>query len=250
MQKWLLFIIAFFVFGCSLLAHLPARLVVPEQSGKLQFLGIGGTVWRGEIKQILYSGRPLPVQNLNWKVAPTALLSGTLKADFHEQQTPTNRGNIGLNLLSRQIQLQALHWQFPGSALDPWFRSGAGLQGHFAIDLQDVQLAADTLRPSQMKGRLDWQDAALRLDSEVWPVGSPIMQLSGDEDTINGIITNSQPLVPGDASFQCTTTICAVDLSLQPTPDAPQSLMNGLLLLGLQRTGDRFSGQISFSLER
>jgi len=26
--------------------------------------------------------------------------------------------------------------------------------------------------------------------------------------------------------------------------------MNGLLLLGLQRTGDRFSGQISFSLER
>lgn len=250
MQKWAWFIVAMIVFGISLLAHLPARLVLPEQSGKLRLLGIGGTVWRGEIQQIRYSHRVLPVRNLNWVVSPTALLTGTLKADFHEQHTPMNRGRIGLNLLSRQIQLQALHWEFPGSALDPWFRAGAGLQGHFVIDLQSAQLAADTLLPSQLEGQLAWQNAVLKLDPEQWPIGSPVMQLSGEGDAINGAITNSQPLVPGDASFQCTTTICAVDLSLQPTPDAPQPLLNGLLLLGLRQTGDRYSGQISFSLER
>jgi len=250
MQKRLLFIVAGIVFGFSLLAHLPARMVVPEHLGKLHLLGIRGTVWRGEIQQMLYSGRPLPVRNLHWKVRPAALLRGALQADFHEQQTPANRGNIGLDLLSRQLQVQALRWQFPGSALDPWFRAGAGLQGHFAIDLQAVQLAADTLVPSQLEGQLTWQNAVLNLDSEQLPIGSPVMQLSGDGDAISGIITNSQPLVPGDASFQCTTTICAVDLSLQPAPDAPQSLLNGLLLLGLQQTGKKFSGQISFSLER
>jgi len=250
MQKWLLFIVACIVFGFSLLAHLPAQMVVPEHVGKLHLLGIGGTVWRGEIKQMRYSGRVLPVQNLHWKVRPAALLTGTLQADFHEQQTPMNRGNIAMSLLSQQLELQALHWQFSGISLDPWFRAGAGLQGQFDLDLRSLRLPANTLFPSQLEGRLDWPNAALRFNSENWTIGSPVMQLSGEGDAINGTITNSQPLVPGDASFQCTTTICLVDLSLQPTADAPQSLLNGLLLLGLQQTGKKFSGQISFSLER
>ena len=106
MQKWLLFIVGCIVFGFSLLAHLPAQLVFPENSGKFQFRGIGGSLWQGEVKQILFSGQALPIQNLNWTVKPTALLTGTLKADFYEQLTPINRGTMGLNLLSRQ-QVQA-----------------------------------------------------------------------------------------------------------------------------------------------
>lgn len=248
-RKWLLFSVASIVFGISLLAHLPARVVVPEHYGKFRFLGIGGSLWRGEIQQIQYSGKALPVGTLKWKVKPAALLTATLEADVHERQSPANSGNIALNLLSRQLQVQTLRWQFPGSALDPWFRAWAGLQGHFTIDLQDVLLAADTLLPSQLKGRLDWQDAVLRLGSEQWPIGSPTMQFSGDGDAIQGGLTNSQPLLPGNASFQCTTTICLVDLSLQPTAEAPQSLLNGLMLLGLQRTGDRFSGQVTIPLK-
>jgi len=249
MQKWLFITAACIVFGVSLLAHLPAHLVVPDQSGKFQFLGIDGTLWRGQVKQILHSGRALPVRNLNWTVRPAALLTGTLQAGFEEQQTPSNRGNIRLNLLTRQLELKALHWQLPGSSLDPWFRAGAGLMGDLVIDLQGARLEADTLLPSQLEGRLDWQNAALQLDSEHWPIGSPVLQFSGEGDAITGVLTNSQPLVPGNASFQCTTTICVVELSLQPTPDAPQSLLRGLLLLGLQQTGDTFSGQMSFPLD-
>jgi hypothetical protein len=249
MQKGSLIIVASTVFGFSLLAHLPAQLVVPDQTGEFQFLGVHGTLWRGQVQQILHSGKALPVQDLNWTVRPAALLTGTLQADFEEQQTPLNRGNVRLNLLTQQLELHSLHWQLPGSSLDPWFRVGAGLTGQFVIDLQEAQLAADTLLPSRLKGQLDWQNAALQLDSEHWPIGSPVLQFSGDGDAIKGVVTNSQPLVPGNASFQCTTTICVVDLSLQPTPDAPQSLLRGLLLLGLEQTGDTFSGQMSFPLD-
>ena len=249
MQKRLLLMGACIVFVFSLLAHLPAQLVVPERSGKFQFLGIAGTLWRGEVEQIIYSGKALPVRNLNWTVRPAALLTATLKADFQEQQNPTNRGHMKLKLLSRQLELQALHWQLSGSSLDSWFRVGAGLKGDFVIDLQEAQLTADTLLPKQLKGQLDWQNAALQLDSEHWPIGSPVLQFSGDGDAIKGIVTNSQPLVPGNASFQCTTTICLVELDLQPTPEAPQSLLRGLLLLGLQQAGDTFSGQMSFPLD-
>ena len=41
MQKGSLIIVASTVFGFSLLAHLPAQLVVPDQTGEFQFLGAG-----------------------------------------------------------------------------------------------------------------------------------------------------------------------------------------------------------------
>jgi len=248
MNRWLWFISACIVFGLSLLAHVPAQLVVPEQTGRLQLLGVGGSVWRGEVKQILYDGKALPVRNLNWKVRPTALLGGTLKAEFHEQQAPENRGQAELDLLSRQLELRRVQWQLPGGALDPWFRTGVSLKGQFVLDLQSLGFPANGLIPRQVQGRIDWQDAALRMDPETWPIGSPLMQFSGEGDAVKGIITNSQPLLPGDISFQCTPQSCQVDLNLQPAPDAPQALSNALMLLGLQQAGDRFSGQVTLPL--
>ena len=60
MRKGSWIIAASGVFGISVLANMPAQLVIPESSGRLQLLGIGGSVWRGEVKQILYDGKALP----------------------------------------------------------------------------------------------------------------------------------------------------------------------------------------------
>jgi hypothetical protein len=237
------------VFGFSVLANMPAQLVIPKSSGRLQLLGIGGSVWRGEVKQILYDGKALPVRDLNWKVRPTALISGTLEADFHEQQSPENHGTALLDLMSRKYELQAVRWQLAGSSLDPWFRAGVDLRGQFTLDLQTLHLPANGLIPRQVQGRLDWQNAALEMDAELWPIGSPLMQFSGEGDAVKGIVTNAQPLLPGDISFQCTPDNCRVDLSLQPAPAAPPSLTNVLVLLGLRQEGNRFSGQLTFPMK-
>jgi len=209
-------------------------------------MGIGGSAWRGEVTQILFSGKTLPVRKLSWSVNPAALFTGTLKAKFYEQQTPINHGDMGFNLLSRQVELYALHWQLPVEALDSWIQlRGVRIQGNFVLDLQSLLLPPDELFPSQLDGRLEWQNAVLQTDSGYWPIGSPAVQLSGEGDAIKGIVTNSQPMLPGDGSFQCTMKNCRVTLSVQPTPDAPQPVLNALLLLGLQRSGDEFSGQIT-----
>jgi hypothetical protein len=250
MQKRLLIIVGCIVFGLSLLAHLPAKVVFPKNSGKFQFMGIGGSVWQGEVQQILFSGKALPISNLSWSVNPIALITGTLKADFHEQQIPINRGTIDLSLLSRQLELHAVHWQLPTGSLDPWIPlQGIRAQGRLVLDLQTLQLPANTSFPSQLEGRLDWQNAELQIDSEYLRIGSPVMQFSDENDTINGTVTNSQPMLPGDSSFQCTINGCQVTLSLQPSPGAPQSMLNSLMLLGLQQTGDKFSGQITLPFE-
>lgn len=250
MQKWLLIIVGCIVFGFSLLAHLPAKLVFPKSSGKFQFMGIGGSVWRGEIKQILFSGKTLPIRNLSWSVNPITLITGTLKADFHEQQTPINRGNMELKLLSRQVELHAVHWQLPIGSLDPWIQlQGMRAQGYLVLDLQTLQLPANKFFPSQLKGRLDWQNADMQIGSESWRIGSPVMQFSNEGDVIKGVVTNSQPTLPGDSSFQCTINGCQVTLNLQPTTDAPQAVLNGLMLMGLQQTGEKFAGQITLPLE-
>jgi len=250
MRKWLLFGAAFIVFGCSLLAHMPAQLVVPAHHGKFQFLGIGGTLWRGEIQQIRHAGKALPIRNLNWKVRPTALLTGTLEADVHEQQTPSNHGNMRLNLLSRQLELRGLHWQLREGSLDAWFRKGVSLKGEFVLDLERLQLAENTLLPTRLQGRLNWQNAELQFDSYHWTIGSPVVQFSDAGQALEGTLTNSQPLLPGDGTIQCVTEFCQVTLSLRPAPGAPPPLLNGIRLLGLQQTGDGFSGQVTIPLKR
>lgn len=250
MQKRLLIGTSCVVFGCSLLAHLPAQLVIPERSGKFQFIGVSGSLWRGNVSKILYSSKILPIRNLNWSVRPLALLTGTLKADFSEQWTPVNRGSVGMSLLSRRIEFHELHWQASSKSFGAAvLLQGVRARGDIVLDLETLQFPADISFPSQMEGRLDWQNAELQTDSQYLQIGSPVMQFSDEDDVIKGVITNTQPLLPGDGSFQCTIKNCQVELDLQPTPDAPQSVLTGLLLLGLQQTGDRFSGQFTVPLE-
>lgn len=249
MQKGSWIIAACGVFGISVLANMPAQLVIPESPGKLQLLGIGGSVWRGEVKQILYDGKALPVRDLNWKVRPIALFRGTLEAEFHEQQSPQNHGKAVLDLLSQQYELRAVQWQLAGSSLDPWFRTGVDLQGQFTLDLQTLRLPANGLIPRRVQGKVSWQNAVLEMDSELWPIGSPLAQFSGEGDAVKGIVTNEQPLLPGDISFQCTPESCRVDMSVQPAPEAPPSLSDVLLLLGLQQEGNRFTGQMTLQMK-
>ena len=76
---------------------------------------------------------------------------------------------IGLNLLSRQLELHALHWQLPADSLDVMdsIARGVRAQGHLVLDLQTLQLPAKQLFPSRLKGRLDWQNADLQIDSKI-----------------------------------------------------------------------------------
>ena len=250
MQKRWLIILGCVVFGFSLLAHLPAQLVVPERSGKFQFIGISGSLWRGGVREILFSDNMLPVRNLNWSVRPLALLVGTLKADFSEQWTPVNRGSVGMSLFSRRIEFHELHWQASSKSFGAAvLLQGVKARGDLVLDLESLQFPADESFPNQLEGRLDWQNAELQINSQYWQIGSPVIRFSGEDDVIKGVITNTQPLLPGDGSFECTIESCQADLSLQPSPDAPQSVLKGLLLLGLQQTGDEFSGQITIPLE-
>ena len=250
MQKRLLIIVACIVFGLSLLAHLPAKLVFPKNSGKFQFIGISGSLWRGDIRKILFSGKIVPVRNLNWSVRPLALLTGTLKAGFNEQRIPDNRGTLGISLFSRKIELYELHWQASSKSFGAaGLLQGLRARGEIVLDFETLQFPADMSFPSQVEGRLDWQNAELQFGTENWQIGSPVIQLSGGGAVIRGLAKNSQPMLPGDSSFQCTMKSCQVTVSLQPSPDAPQSMLNGLMLLGLQQAGDKFSGQITVPLE-
>jgi len=250
MQKRWLILGGCVVFGVSLLAHLPASLVVPESTGKFQFEGIGGSVWRGKVEQVLFYGQPLPVRDLAWSVSPAALLLGTLDADFHEQQKPANRGTLQLGLFSRKLEVHDLQWRLTADSVDPWVAwAGVRAQGLVELDLQTLELPPGQSIPSQLAGRAGWQNAALRVGSEYWPIGSPVVQLSDEGGAINGVVTNSQPTLPGDGSFQCMEKSCRVTLNITPTPDAPRSLLDSLPMIGFQRTGGSFSGQITFPFE-
>lgn len=250
MQKRFLIIGGCVVFGVSLLAHLPARLVVPESAGKFQFNGISGSVWRGQVEQVTFYGQPLPVGALDWSVSPAALFIGTVNADFHEQQNPGNRGSADWNLFSRQLKVHALQWRLPVESISPWTAwAGVSAQGQFQLDLQTLALPPGGTFPGQLEGQAAWQNAVLRVGSEYWPIGSPVVQLSGGGDAINGVVSNSQATLPGDGSFQCTVENCQVTLSVKPTPDAPKSVLNALQAMGFQRRGNELSGQVSIPLE-
>jgi len=248
-KRWLIFG-GCVVFGVSLLAHLPAKLVFPKSAGRFQFEGIGGSMWRGEVEQVLLYGQPLPLGKLNWSVGPAALLLGTLDADFREQRKPANRGTVELNLFSRQLEVHDLQWQLPADSFDPWIAwTGVRAQGQFELDLGTLVLPPGESFPSQLEGKAAWQNAVLRVNSDYWPIGSPVVQLFEESNAITGVLTNTQPTLPGDGSFQCTMKNCQLRLSVKPTLDAPQPLLNALRFMGLQQQGNEFSGQIDVPLE-
>jgi len=250
MQKRLLIISGCAAFGVSLLAHIPAQLVVPDNSGRFQFEGVSGSAWRGGVSKILYSGKILPVRNLQWTVRPLALLTGTLKANFSEQYTPVNRGSVSVSLFSRKIELHDLHWQASSESFGAAvLMQDVRARGDVVLDFETLQFPADMSFPSQVEGQLDWQNAVLQFGMDHWKIGSPLIQLSGGGDSINGQMNNLRSMLPGDAAFECTPASCSVNLNLRPSLGAPQSMLNGLLLAGLQQTGDEFSGQITIPLD-
>lgn len=250
MNKWKWIVAGGVVFGASLLAHLPARLVVPKVSGELQFEGISGSVWRGGVRQVSLSGTLLPIGGLDWSVKPLSLFTGKVRADFREQQTPSNRGRAAWGLLSRKVELSEMHWQLSAESMRAWIgMPGLVVQGRFELDLQSLALPPGASFPSQLEGRLEWQDAVLRAGSEYLTVGAPAVALSVEGETIAGLVTNTQPTLPGDGSFRCTMQSCQVSLNLQPTADAPQPVLNALSMIGLQRSGNTYSGQITVPLQ-
>jgi hypothetical protein len=246
MQKWLLFIVGLVVFGLSLLAHIPAQLLLRDNSGKLQFAGVSGTAWRGEIRQILFTNKVLPVQDLNWRMNPAALLTGKYKAHFYEEQAPANNGYLSINLFSRKLELHAVQWQTSTASLAQVFPLRVmSAQGQYILELDSLQLPVNAVLPSQLQGRLEWRNAALQTNGETWRIGSPVIALTVESGTIKGQVTNAQPTLPGDIGFECTLNSCQVALNLRPSPNAPQALLDGLLLLGLQQNGETFSGQLA-----
>lgn len=248
-RKTLLVLAGSAVFGVSLLAQLPARLVVPESVGKLQFRGIRGSVWRGEIEQVLVSGLPLPVHELNWSLSPFALFTGTLKADFYERLVPSNRGSADFKIFSEQLELHALHWAFPMQSFDAWMPViGVSVKGDVVIDLQTLQMPSKDAFPNRVEGQASWQNAVIQNGHEYWTIGSPLVKMAGQGGVINGDVSNSQPSLPGTGTFQCTIEECQVSLRVQPVADAPAALLTGLTLMGFQRLGNEISGQLVFPL--
>ncbi|WP_428775590.1 type II secretion system protein N [Vibrio sp.] len=110
MKKYILLSLLFLsVFVVSLLAHLPAALVVKHAPlpAQLAIEGVSGTLWQGQASQVNWQRRSLGP--LSWQWQPSRLIEGKLAAQLRlsgkeSDYALAGRGEVGLSLSGAYAQ--------------------------------------------------------------------------------------------------------------------------------------------------
>ena len=155
-------ILSLFGFGCYivfLIVLWPATWLVPRQGRSgLDFMGVSGTIWSGQVQSLVWRGFPLG--QVHWRFAPTALLRGQLGAWIELRGADVllhgvGTGNvIGHGVELRDVAIQRLAPELAQRLGLPWRLTGS-IRGH--VDFARWQPGA----APELTGTWLWSQAAV-----------------------------------------------------------------------------------------
>ncbi len=220
-------------FGVCLVATVPAAWVwhlLPQKPAHIQLYGISGSVWQGQVEQVVIDGRPL--EQLQWQLLPrkllTGALGGTLKITGNPVQAHANiqYGWSGLTIengrfhtpLSWLVGQQKLlmNVQVGGSSTltlrtyqqgQPWCEQ---LQGRLLVTGLDINSSMGAYALGDLAGDLRCQQGQL------------ILQMDANENRIG---------IAGELRLMAANRI-DINATIRPTEEQPASLKTLLPMLG------------------
>ncbi len=158
-----LWILGLFGFGCYIVFLIilwPASWLVSRQGlPGLNFTGVSGTLWSGQVQSLVWRGFPLG--QVRWHFAPTALLRGQLGAWIELRGADVSLQGVGSsNVMGHGVELRDVDIQRLAPELAqrlglPWQLTGS-IRGH--VDLARWQLGA----VPEVTGTWLWSQAAVR----------------------------------------------------------------------------------------
>ncbi|MCU0756116.1 MAG: type II secretion system protein N [Xanthomonadales bacterium] len=211
---WTLLILGLIVAIVALTA--PAKLLtdrIAERNPQLQFGGVSGPWWRGEVADLRARQRPLG--RLNWQVRPASLLQAPLGVDW-------TLGGAGIELQGvllrpdTTVELQDVR----GRVDARWLQPAVGIPllsftGQVEVNLKHLRSAGQGL-PEAMDLALNWVDAGVS-GLAAAPLGTIRFTVRGERGRFEGRV-DSQPGDPlqVDGSFQLAERRYRAEVRLHP----------------------------------
>ena len=184
----------------ALLLTLPANLFTSQINRlhpQLQVSGIEGSLWRGQVDQLLFNQKP--IKNLQWDFQPLALLLGRIQLRLAYQDRDNN---IELDMamsIRNQLQITNLEGQINSAFIQSYTPyTVPALHGVLVFKDLDVILAGR--RPLRAEGELEWRGAEVDLGQMV-SLGNVLLSLEQTDKGIKALLTEQSGLLQGEAGL-------------------------------------------------
>ncbi|MCK5336660.1 MAG: type II secretion system protein N [Gammaproteobacteria bacterium] len=222
--------ISYFLF---LLILTPAANIIPlltPSSNKISLHGISGSLWSGEIDQVIFNKQKL--QSLRWSLNPLSIFAASISTDLQtEYKGQSISSQLEYSLISKIITLNDLQSSIKATELQKILNLPFGqLDGEINIDLHTVDLVAGKL--PLINGKISWNNAKLSLSNTISFGQLQLILHSNDTGDLFGELSNKQ----GELSIQGDIKILAnqrytLDIKLKPRANASTELKNILTLV-------------------
>lgn len=224
----------FFLLLLTPAASIVSRIELPRS---LQLNGISGSIWSGQIDQVLF--RQQSLSNLEWSVHPLSLITGSISSDIKTDifQNTVN-GVIDYSLISKQLNLTDIKSRINASDLQQQLQLPFGdLDGVISLSADEVIIEKGKL--PNITGVLSWRNAKLTLTSAM-NLGDLFIRVApGENGGLTGDISNlrGQLTVKGKLTVS-DKQIYSLNLTLKPRANAPEELLSLLRLMAPAKKGE------------
>lgn len=154
MQKkwlWLLAVSALLVYSATLVLNMPSAVVVRQLNlPGVALLGVQGSLYQGQIAQVIWRGQPLG--KLHWQLKPWALLRGHIKEKVHVDGVLSGSFELYQSMLSNGVK--NVNLTFSGKALSDFTAMPVQMQGQFKMNI--LKLALSGNRCQRLNGHIHW----------------------------------------------------------------------------------------------
>ena len=224
-------------------------LVENQVSLPVKFYGVQGTIWQGQTDRLMMQGGP-PIDNLRWKLQPSALLTASIAADVQAQLKQQNMiGHVQVNS-SGDIEASDLRARLEASVIQQLAAIPFGqLDGVFNIDIASLQASQQSM--PRAEGRISWKNAKLTM-METVDLGEVLFELKpGKQDSLDIVVGNKG----GDISISGQANVMnnkryTVDISFTPQRSASANVTQSLGMFARRQSNGSYRFKQSGSLQQ
>ncbi|QIZ78952.1 type II secretion system protein N [Ferrimonas lipolytica] len=203
---------------------------MPNKPKQVQLSGINGSVWQGRIAHARIAGRD--IEQLQWQLHPSALLSGHLAASFSmDGGLVQGKGDISYGLAGLKAEGLRLSAPLPWMVGKQRLPLRTRLDGHATLNVRTLEQGQPWCE--QLQGRLLVERLDVNNQFGAYPLGNIAGSLACQQGQVQLKIDESENVIGlnGELLLKANNQV-EVNAKIRQTEQQPQSLVQALQFIG------------------
>ena len=230
-----LFLLGVLAFVLTAVWKFPVAGVLPHVNIEpVKLGGVSGSIWNGSAQSVVAPEPALPINNVNWKMQPATLLSGSAGARVNFEVLGGKGEGLVTRSLAGNVSVSNGKLQIPASELEQFLPLPvAQFAGVVLADIEELELENNLLKRTQ--GKLIWSSAEV---INTVKLGQVVIDIVPEGDIHVATLSNKdgQLELSGGVQLDQAGNFRA-DIVIKPTAQTPGQV-NGMLNLVSQAASD------------